>query len=343
MSQQAEAGFPGGSKGRVNRAGERVRSGAATAEDVAVINAWRVEHRHVLDSFREILRDQAARFGGEVAIAQRHKRRNTIFDKLHRLPGLKLSQLQDVAGCRLVFDDIEGLRGFRQGMHAAGLGHALRGDADRYDYIRKPKQSGYRGIHDVYVYHGDRPENRHCTGLFVELQYRTEVQHAWAMAVEVVGFVTAHEPKFNRGDEDYKRILRLASEILARAWENMTSSLAEMGNGEVVEAFLGLDERLRFMELLRGLNAVRWDELKGRHFILALGREQEIDILPYWSMAAALESLPRLEERRPNHDIVLVQGDRARDLRGIFQSYFGDVGLFLRKMEEGVVKVGKMG
>lgn len=46
--------FPGGSKSRVNRAGENVRNGVATNEDLAVIEEWRAAHRKVLNTFQAI-------------------------------------------------------------------------------------------------------------------------------------------------------------------------------------------------------------------------------------------------------------------------------------------------
>jgi hypothetical protein len=50
-----------------------------------------------------------------------------------------------------------------------------------------------------------------------ELQYRTKIQHAWATAVEAIGFITESQPKFQEGDTRYQAAMALASEILARA------------------------------------------------------------------------------------------------------------------------------
>ncbi|MDO8723530.1 MAG: hypothetical protein Q7J31_15075 [Syntrophales bacterium] len=56
MSQGLEDNFPGGSKSRVNRAGNNVRKGSATAGDWHVIDDWRASHRAVLNTFQAILR-----------------------------------------------------------------------------------------------------------------------------------------------------------------------------------------------------------------------------------------------------------------------------------------------
>ncbi len=71
---------------------------------------------------------------------------------------------------------------------------------DKWDYIKNPKTSGYRGIHDVYEYDVNSEYGLVYNGLLIELQYRTQAQHAWATCVEVVGFITENQPKFQKGD-----------------------------------------------------------------------------------------------------------------------------------------------
>ena len=93
--------YPGGSKSRVNRAGNNVRNDITTQDDLKVIEEWRAAHRGVLNTFQAILRTRTK--GTNVTVAQRHKRKNTIFDKLQRIPGMQLARMDDVAGCRLIF------------------------------------------------------------------------------------------------------------------------------------------------------------------------------------------------------------------------------------------------
>ena len=191
--------FPGGSKSLVNRAGESVRAGTATSEQIEAIDRWRAAHRAVLNTFQAILRGRTK--GTDIVVGQRHKRRKTIFDKLSRLPKMKLVRMDDVAGCRLIFSDIEELYEFRNRLHKAKFRHKRRNEVDKYDYIRTPKATGYRGIHNVYIYDVNSVKGRKYKGLLIELQYRTQIQHAWATTVEVIGFITQSQPKFQRGDK----------------------------------------------------------------------------------------------------------------------------------------------
>ena len=142
--------------------------------------------------------------------------------------------MDDVAGCRLIFSDIKSLHDFRDRLHEAHFNHALKSDKDKYDYITNPKPSGYRGIHDIYSYDVRSVAGAHLKGFLIELQYRTQFQHAWATANELIGTLTESQPKFDRGDPRYQRIMRLASEIIARAYEEMASSLPDATDGKIV-------------------------------------------------------------------------------------------------------------
>ena len=201
-----------------------------------VIEEWRAAYRAVLNTFQAILRNRTAH--KDITVAQRHKRQSTIFDKLQRLPKMQLSRMDDVAGCRLIFKSIEELNKFRAVFHKARFHHELKNDIDKYDYIKNPKSTGYRGIHDVYGYDVNSASGLHLKGLLVEIQYRTEVQHAWATAVEVIGFITADQPKFEKGDNRYQQAMALASEIFARVYENSSGPFPELSDIEVVKHFI---------------------------------------------------------------------------------------------------------
>jgi putative GTP pyrophosphokinase len=103
--------FPGGSKSRVNAAGDAVRRGSPSEDDLRVIEEWRSAHTAVINTFQALLRNRAKAVGAEVA--QRLKRKSTIFDKLQRQAGMELARMDDVAGCRVIFKDVRSLKAFR--------------------------------------------------------------------------------------------------------------------------------------------------------------------------------------------------------------------------------------
>jgi len=291
----------------------------------------------VINTFQALLRLRAKKSG--VVVGQRHKRKATIFGKLRRLPRMELARMDDIAGCRLIFKDVEHLYNFRKSLHAAKFNHKLRNDVDKYDYIKQPKKTGYRGIHDVYEYDVNSVIGETSKGLFIELQYRTAVQHAWATAVEIIGLITSSQPKFQEGDKRYEDIMGYASEILSRAWEGKTSCHAEMPNNDLVENFLMLDEKLGLLSLLRGLNSSEKEASSKRNFILISKEGKALEVQAFRYTPEALRALFALEAANPGSDVVLVKGDTSEDVRIAFKNYFSDAREFIRLIEDGCEKL----
>jgi ppGpp synthetase/RelA/SpoT-type nucleotidyltranferase len=336
-AQVSDVTFPGGSKSRVTKAGERIRDECATAEDLEVVEEWRAAHRGVLDTFQAILRNRTR--GTKVTVAQRHKRKLTIFDKLKRLPKMKLARMDDVAGCRLIFRSVKGLYAFRAKFHGARFNHTLRNEPGKYDYIKHPKPTGYRGIHDVYEYNVNSEAGKALQGLYIEIQYRTLVQHAWATAVEVVGFITQSQPKFQRGDNRYEKAMALASELLARAHEQLKGPFPELSDQEVLDQFLAMDKELHLLQTLRGLNSAKSDLTDKRNTILIFSKEGNLQARNFRDATDALRALFELEKEMPDQDIVLVRADTSEDVRLAFRNYFTDAREFVRLVDGACTKL----
>lgn len=328
--------FPGGSKSRVNLAGDNIRNANATQADLKVIEEWRAAHRSVLNTFQAILRTRTK--GTNISVAQRHKRRNTIFDKLLRLPRMQLARMDDVAGCRLIFKNIKDLNKFRDNFHKAKFKHKLRNEPSKYDYINAPRSTGYRGIHDVYEYDVNSEAGKNLVGLYIEIQYRTLVQHAWATAVEVVGFITESQPKFRQGDKRYEYEMALASEILARAHEGLKGPFPEKCDRDVLEEFLAIDKELSLLKTLRGLNQAKSEVSDKKNSILIFS-EKGLEVRSFRDATDALRVLFQLEESMPNNDIVLVRADSSDEVRLAFRNYFSDAREFIRLLDSACSKL----
>ncbi|MBU1222788.1 MAG: RelA/SpoT domain-containing protein [Gammaproteobacteria bacterium] len=339
MAQSSAPTFPGGSKSRVNRAGDNIRNGNASSDDLHVVDEWRAAHRGVLNTFQAILRNRTR--DTNITVAQRHKRKRTIFDKLLRLPGMQLARMDDVAGCRLIFKNAKELNSFRAEFLRAHFKHKRRNDLDKYDYIKQPKDTGYRGIHDVYEYDVNSEVGKKLAGLYVEIQYRTLVQHAWATAVEVIGFITESQPKFQKGDKRYEHAMALASEILARAHEGMTGPIPDIQDRDLVAQFLALDNELGLLKTLRGLNAANRAVSAKRNAILIFGSTGDLEVRTFRDAPDALRALFELERELPDRDIVLVRADTSDEVRLAFRNYFSDARDFIRLLEAGCEKLAK--
>jgi hypothetical protein len=191
----------------------------------------------------------------------------------------------------------------------------------------------------VYEYDVNSEVGKSLAGLCVEIQYRTLVQHAWSTAVEVIGFITESQPKFQKGDKRYEEAMALASEILARAYEKSKGPFPELEDRDVVRRFLALDEELSLLNTLHGLNAANKSVTENRNTILIFSPHGDLEIRTFRDAPDALKSLFELEKQFPDRDIVLVRADTSDEVRLAFRNYFSDAQEFIRLVENGCAKL----
>src|SRR5262245_31879637 len=134
-------------------------------EALDVINNWRSSHSFPLNTFQTGLRKKARGLDSRALVAQRLKRLSSIELKLELIPQMKLSRMQDIGGCRAVVRDVTTVRKLARLYAVSAMKHRL---ARVDDYIQHPKESGYRGIHCVYIYFSDRKTT--YNGLRIEMQ-----------------------------------------------------------------------------------------------------------------------------------------------------------------------------
>jgi len=310
-----------------------VRSGKPSAEDESVIENWRASHAYVLNTFQATLRRHVK--GNEITIAQRLKRRHTIFDKLTRQPGMRLARMHDLAGCRLIFDDEESLHRYRAKIHKSRFKHKMKNEVNDYDYLSNPKNNGYRGVHDVYSYVPYKPTAENWRGLLIELQYRTKIQHAWATAVEIAGSLTGNEPKFDRGDALHQEYFRFSSELLSRKFENRYGPIPNMTSTDILNRWEELDRQTHLTRILDGMHYSTKRFENARNLILII-RGSELEIFGFSKTTAALTAYNSLEQGDSDADIVLVRSDTGEGIRSAFRNYFSDARDFVRLLGEAV-------
>jgi putative GTP pyrophosphokinase len=330
---------PWGSKGVLNRAGERFRAGETLAEDeLYAVESWRGAHSYILNTFKPLLWSRIR--GKNIVLAQRLKRRLTIIDKLEREPKMELARMDDIAGCRLIFEDIESLEDFRGQFHKSRFNHKLKHeDVNKYNYMDKPKPTGYRGVHEIYVYNVNSDGGKPFNGLYVEMQFRTLCQHAWATAVEVVSRVTENQPKFDRGDERHKEFFRLASEILARTVEDKKSCYPELDDSEIALRFREIDSQINILIFLNNLPIVEQESRIKNNVILHLNSEGKLTVHKYTNVKAATDSYFELEKNNPKDDIALVRAKTFDAIRSAYRNYFQNTTEFLAYIKDGLQKI----
>lgn len=334
------------SRSRVRKAGERLKTNEMIPEDIDVIENWRESHRHILNSWQATLRVRCK--GTNIVVAQRLKKFFTIVNKLSRQPNMTLDTMHDIAGCRLIFKNIDDLILFRNKLHASRFQHQRKKEGIEpypYDYISTPKADGYRGIHDIYSYKAASNRKKDWDSLLVEIQYRTVNQHAWATAVEIAGNITGNHVKFNKSNDDFKYYFKLASEIISRSSEKMKSCLPDVSNNDLKKDFLNLDKKLNLLDIFTGFNnMIKIPEIKRKNVIISVDHKNmqitnandKIRLYPYENFTEATIKLFELEKKNPDLDIVLVRSFDTAFIEKTYNNYFMDAKDFVSLIKSGL-------
>lgn len=333
---------PPESKSAVRKAGAAIAGNSANQEDYELVDRWRASHGYVINTFQIFLRRKIEKNEFNIEFAQRLKRRNTVIDKLRRKNSVgksfisDITSMHDFAGCRMIFESLNELYEFRNYVHSPrvmrNVEHKLRHEPDKYNYILSPKVTGYRGIHDVYQHfprgsarvEGKKPWD----GLYVEIQYRTRAQHAWATAVEISDLLDGERTKFEMDQSVRGRFFALASEIIARNIEGVSHAFPGSSTDSLKRELDGLESGLGILQRLDALKQFEDEEKLGRHNVLNIFRNEqgklELEVIPFRSAAPAIERATALEESGNSLNAVYVGSENPRQLRSAYRNYFND-------------------
>lgn len=179
------------SKSQIDRLGERLRKGDLSEEDIRELEAYR---RSFGDASKEVVQTIFNTTGLQ-ATPRPGKTELSITAKLRRENTMHLSQMQDIAGCRLVVTDI-----LEQKRVVELLVQAFP-KSKIIDRLEKPSH-GYRAVHIVPA----------IQGRLVEVQVRTELQHLWAQLSEKLADLLDPDIKYGGGERKVRELLLLYSE-----------------------------------------------------------------------------------------------------------------------------------
>lgn len=231
------------SKTQIDRLGDRLRKGKFGDEELRGLDEFRrsfaVAYEEVVSTVRKATQLEPT---GRPA-----KSTTSIVEKLRR-ETMRLTQMQDIAGCRLVVQDV-----LQQDKVVAQLTAALP-SAEVVDRRKQPSH-GYRAVH-IIAWEQGKP---------VEIQVRTELQHLWAQLSEKLSDVLDPAIKYGGGDSGTRTLMALASRGTGNL-EFVERELREQGrlarrlSPEVQQRCVELAKKLAFLkqdfrEFLEGLTA----------------------------------------------------------------------------------------
>jgi putative GTP pyrophosphokinase len=178
-------GYTGGmdgtfSKTRIDKLGERLKLTEPSEDDLRMLDAYRrtfgEPYEYVVGIIRKRLKLEPT---GRPA-----KSTSAIREKLRR-ESIRLSQIQDIAGCRIIVSDIAA-----QNIAIERIIAAVPESATVVDRRKNPSH-GYRAVHIVI----------RVNGVLIEVQCRTELQHLWSQLSERLADTIDPAIKYGGGPE----------------------------------------------------------------------------------------------------------------------------------------------
>ncbi len=189
--------------------------------------------------------------------------------------------------------------------------------------------------------------------MLIEVQYRTQAQHAWATAVEIADLLTKSRAKFSDASPDQLHFFRICSEIIARSEEGITSCLPKLSNRTLISEFSKFKKPGGIFRLLKQTNLIGPKQIKGifedgknKILVYPFDASKTDFLLQVYSKKSTREALQLYEELEEKWldkgDVVLVGGSDVAAIRIAFQNYFVNATDFVNYMEAGVSKLSAL-
>ncbi|MFN6508002.1 RelA/SpoT domain-containing protein [Xanthomonas translucens] len=345
------------SRTAIDRAGKFLAApdgDAKKLEDaIAVLNNWRSFHGFPLNTISVDLRQKVQRVQQGVSPVRRLKRTRSVISKISK-ESMRLTQMQDVGGCRAVLHDIESVYNVK---NLYEQGKAQHKPVAIADYIRAPKTSGYRSLHLIFRFQSRG--NPEYNGLLIEVQLRTAIQHAWATAVETVAAVSGQALNSSEGEADWLDYFRYDSLALEKIENPFFSTITPYSAGEIARKLLMLGRKLHvekkltaFREALRATDKTSINNA-AYYLMVLLPEGPQLQIFAYSRQNAgqAFEDYERYERLLPMYpsreqlplfpelenysgaQAVLVGAKSFKSVRESYPNYYLDTKIFIEHVE----------
>lgn len=179
-------------KTQIDRLGDKLRQGRVSETDLQLLDQYRMSfaaaYQNVVETIRHRIRLDPTGRAAKSTIS--------IVQKLRR-ESIRLSQIQDIAGCRLVVSGI-----LEQDRLVKALCELF--DEVVVDDRRARPSHAYRAVHLIVT----------SLGKVVEVQVRTKLQHLWAQLSEKISDLVDPTIKYGGGPEEARIVLQSAARMI---------------------------------------------------------------------------------------------------------------------------------
>ncbi len=308
------------SKSAVDKIGEKLRSYTTNEEEylkaIDDLNNWRKNHGEIMDFYLdECHRIVSNTLKNYIEPFARLKRLVTILDKIiNRQPKMRLSSLQDVAGVRVIVNNMNELATIEKEITK------LPGFVKCTDYIDSPKSDGYRGKH--FIFEKD--------GMFVEVQLRTYLQHLWATAVETIGAFENIPLKTAGGPRYWEEFFELASSIFA--YTENSPLLKQFSGKDIIDLSHQLNDvmvankiNIKLQNYIATRTVLENIKEKGSYFVLiSLCKDCENSTIKYYEEKDYDNAVRDYEEveKDDSTDNVLISANELKQIEKAYPNYF---------------------
>jgi ppGpp synthetase/RelA/SpoT-type nucleotidyltranferase len=342
------------SRKRVDKASRDIRHGCdgdLRKESIEIIQNFRETHLYPLLLIRNLLSGPVRRISKKAIVARRLKRLATIIDKLERptLDGAKsnsirLTRMQDIGGCRVILPSIRQLRKLQKNLISSKSVHKV---IRTVDYLSHPKDSGYLGVHLVYNCYEGLEEDNEWKGTKIEVQLRTELQHAWATSLEIIDTLENLKLKTSTdGHQDWRRFFYIAGRLVAQ--EEQAFAIPETEIMPLINELRVLEEKLQVSKCMNKFSLaikvvthgsktkVSGDITNHRGmFLIVMTRDNSnslnVNLTPYDTndSDSALRALEENELKQEVLIAVLVSASDVKKLEKAYPNYLGSTAKFI--------------
>ena len=342
------------SKAKIDAAGKSLVTlsphDPARENALEVINNWRSCHSYPLHIVTKTLRDRAKRKVNVTAlVARRIKRLSSIALKLRHNAEMKLSQMQDIGGCRCVLKNVREVERLVETYALAAAKHPNTTDRPflhkTYDYISQPKSDGYRGVHLIMKYQSQSKPD--FNGQRIEIQVRSQLQHAWATAVETCQTFTgqAIKSKIKTASDSWLRFFSLMSTAIAVREKRPGVPGTPTAAGPRVAELKNIEKQEGIINLLQGWSsAIQHPSIADDHesaaYLLTLDIQSKRLVVRSFKVDELTEAYAdylrqeKATENDVNIQVVLVSADSLASLRRAYPNFYVDTTAFISAVKQ---------
>ncbi len=279
------------------------------------LDAWRYRHIRPMDDIFDAinqLKEKHPEFDYDVA--ERLKRLPSILGKLYRFPTMKLNQIQDIGGVRIICSDIDQL------MALLPYLDEILPEYREKNRLENPAPSGYRGIHRIYK----------KDGVCVELQIRTMLEHVWATSVESIDVLRGTAMKNGEDGAAWTEFFQLLSSFFAMSEQLPVLEKHDGMTGlELVDKLKALEKTDRIISKIRGyaktnnaINGLKHYPDSYYALIRRRGTTTELTYYPESQVEHAFAEYEQRERGDDETDKVLVSISNVEKISKIYPNYF---------------------